>query len=165
MPVPPTPRAGKPEYVVDLQGAYGPPSQDGFGSAVFSEPIDGDARLEQVALDRYKYFVGDLWDRYGEAAWLATWKEVYTRPAGARVDIVAELRAIRNPDAALSVAMILDNIQGAEQARAALSAAYDDPTVTELRVFNLGDGDAMSGLAVAGRRNNGSAVLLIFLMD
>jgi hypothetical protein len=62
--------------------------------------------------------------------------------------------------------MILDNIEGAAQARAALAAAYDDPAVTELRVFNLGDGEAMSGLLVAGRRQaTGEATFLVFLMD
>ena len=35
--------------------------------------------------------------------------------------------------------------------RAALAVAFDDPGVTELRVFDLGDGEAMSGLLVAGR--------------
>ena len=65
-----------------------------------------------------------------------------------------------------SVPMILENIDGAEQARAALAAAYDDPAVTELRVFNLGDGEAMSGLLVAGRRGaTGEATFLVFLMD
>ena len=62
--------------------------------------------------------------------------------------------------------MLLENVDGAEQARAALAAAYDDPAVTELRVFNLGDGGAMSGLLVAGRRTaTGEAAFLVFLMD
>ena len=54
----------------------------------------------------------------------------------------------------------------AEAARAALSAAFDDPKVSELRVFNLGDGEAMSGLLVAGRRGaSGESTFLVFLMD
>lgn len=63
-----------------------------------------------------------------------------------------ELRAIHDPDERVSVPMILDEIEGADQARAALSAVYDDPTITELRVFDLGDGEAMSGILVVGRR-------------
>ena len=51
-------------------------------------------------------------------------------------------------------------------ARAALAAAYDDPAVTDLRVYNLGDGGAMSGLLVAGyRKGTGEATFLVFLMD
>jgi hypothetical protein len=40
--------------------------------------------------------------------------------------------------------MILDNINDAGEARAALSAAFDDPAVTELRVFNLGAGEPVT---------------------
>ena len=51
-------------------------------------------------------------------------------------------------------------------AGAALSTAFDDPAVTELRAFNLGDGGAMSGLLVAGRRSpGGESTFLVFLMD
>lgn len=50
--------------------------------------------------------------------------------------------------------------------RSALSAAYDDPAVTELCVFNLGDGEAMSGLLIAGRRGaSGESTYLVFLLD
>jgi hypothetical protein len=138
-----TPAAGKPAYVTALEAAYGAPSQAGFGSAVFYEQIKAGADLSQAALAKYKYFTGELWERYGEDAWTGLWKEVYARPAGAKPDIVAELRGISDPDASLSAPMILDVVQDAEKAKAALAAAYDDPAVTELRVFNLGDGSAM----------------------
>jgi hypothetical protein len=79
---------------------------------------------------------------------------------------VAELRGIQDADAALSVPMILDNIEGAEKARLALSSVYDDPKMTDLRVYNLGDGGAMSGLLIAGRHvGSGEAVFLVFLLD
>lgn len=156
----------KPVYVIDLEAAYGASSQAGFGSAVFYAPMNADTKLAQMALAQYKYFVGALWERYGEGAWLGPWKEVYSRPSDAAHDIVAELRAIGDADAALSVPMILDNIDNAEKARIALSAAYDDPAVSEVRVFNLGDGAALSGILVAGRRAaTDAALLLIFLLD
>jgi len=160
------PAAGEPAYVTTLEAAYGAPSQAGFGSAVFTEQLKASDELEKAALAKYKYFTGDLWERWGEDAWMGPWKEVYTRPTGAKADIVAELRGIADPDAANSVPMILDNIEGADKARAALAAAYDDPAVTELRVFNLGDGGAMSGILVAGRRGaTGEATFLVFLLD
>ena len=156
----------KPKYVTALEAAYGAPSQAGFGSAVFYEPIEAGDDLSQAALAKYKYFTGELWERWGEDAWMGPWKEVYARPTGAKADIVAELRGIADPDAANSAPMILENIEGAEEARAALAAAYDDPAVTELRVFNLGDGGAMSGILVAGRRGaTGEATFLVFLLD
>lgn len=160
------PAAGKPAYVTALEAAYGTPSQAGFGSAVFYEPMVAGDDLTEAALAKYKYFVGELWERYGEEAWMGPWKEVYARPAGARPDIVAELRGIADPAAQNSVPMILENIDGADKARAALAAAYDDPAVTELRVFNLGDGGAMSGLLVAGyRKEINEATFLVFLLD
>jgi hypothetical protein len=156
----------QPQYVTDLEAAYGAPSQAGFGSTVFHEMLKDGDDLAQVALAKYKYFTGELWERWGEAAWMGPWKEVYVRPAGAKPDIVAELRGIQDADAALSAPMILDSVQDAEQARAALAAAYDDPAVTELRAFNLGDGGAMSGILVAGRRGEmGEATFLVFLLD
>lgn len=161
------PAAGqKPAYVTALEAAYGAPSQAGFGSAVFHEPIGANDSLTDAALAKYKVFTGELWERWGEAAWMGPWKEVYVRPTGAKPDIVAELRGIQDADAAISAPMILDSVQDAETARAALAAAFDDPAVTELRVFNLGDGGAMSGILVASRRGAaGEATFLVFLLD
>jgi hypothetical protein len=160
------PEQAKSESLVNLEAAYGAPSQTGFGSAVFQEQLDAAGDLRQMALEKYRYFVGDLWERYGEDAWMGPWKEVYRREAGAAGDIVTELHGIQDPDAARSVPMILEGMEGADKARAALAAVYDDPAMTELRVFNLGDGGAMSGLLVAGRRAAmGDATFLVFLMD
>jgi hypothetical protein len=160
-----TQSTAKPAYVTDLEAAYGAPSQAGFGSAVFYEP---DARIGDLpawALEKYKFFTGDLWERYGAEAWLGPWRQVYWRPYGVAPDIVAELRSIDDADAALSVEMILDNIENPDAARAALAGVFDDPAVNELVVFNIGDGGAMSGVVVAGRRTTGAATILVFLMD
>ncbi len=79
---------------------------------------------------------------------------------------MAELHGLTDLDAAISAPMILDVVEDADAARAALAAAYDDPAVTEMRVFNLGDGEAMSGLLVASRRQGaGEVTFLVFLLD
>lgn len=162
----PKPGTEKPECVTALEAAYGAPSQAGLGSAVFFEPLKEGDDLEKAALAKYKYFTGELWERWGEEAWMGPWKEVFARKAGAKPDIVAELRGIADPDAQNSVPMILENIEGADKARAALAAAFDDPAVTELRVFNLGDGSAMSGILVAAQRSaTDDATFLVFLLD
>ena len=155
----------KPLYVTDLEVAYGAPSQAGFGSAVFFEKVDASGDLEEAALAKYRYFVGELWERWGEDAWMGPWKQVYVREASAKADIIAELKGIDDIDARGSVPMILEVVQNADAARKALSAAYDDPAVTELRVLNLGDGEAMSGVLVAGKRESGESTFLVFLMD
>lgn len=163
---PPKPGAPKPDYVTNLEAAYGAPSQAGFGSAVFYMQMSAGDELSKAALAAYRYFVGELWERWGEDAWMGPWKEVYARKAGAKPDIVAELRGITDVDARNSATMILDVVQDAGAGRAALAAAFDDPAVTELRVFNLGDGGAMSGILVAGRRAaTGEATFLVFLLD
>jgi len=106
----------KPNYVTDLEAAYGAASQAGFGSAVFYEQLKSADDLEKMALEKYRYFVGELWERYGQDAWMGSWKEVYARKSGVQQDIVAELRGIQDPEAMISVPMILDNLEGAEKA-------------------------------------------------
>ena len=154
-----------PIYVGALKKVYGPPSQAGFGSAVFFEPLAPDADLEQSALQYYRYFVGDLWDRFGEAAWMEPWKQVYTRPPGKKADIVAEMGAIADPTAKLSIPLLLEPGKDSERAQNALSTVYDDASVIELSLYTLGDGAALSGLLIAGRRQNGEATFLVFLLD
>ena len=161
---PPQPRAAA--DMARLMAVYGPPSQAAFGSAVFHQALASGDTLEQAALGRYQYFVGELWERWGEDAWMGPWQEVYARPAGARPDIVAELRAIDDANARLSVPMILDVVQDNVEGQAALAAVFDDPAVTELRVFTIGDGAAMSGLLIAAARAvTGDGVFLVFLLD
>ena len=159
------PKLNKPQYVTALEAAYGAPSQAGFGSAVFYEHINQTEKIEEAALHKYRYFVGELWERYGEDAWMSAWKQVYARPAGLKHDIVTELRGIADPGVSGSVEMVLDVVENAQTAVKALSVAYDDQQVVELRVYNLGDGAAMSGLMIAGRRSSGEALFLVFLYD
>ena len=98
---------------------------------------------------------------------MGPWRQVYTRPAGGERDIVAELRALDDLAAAQSASMILDGVDNAEQARGRrLRGAFDDPAVSEVAVFTLGDGEAMSGILVAGRRAaTDEAIFLVFLLD
>jgi len=51
---------------------------------------------------------------------MSGWKKVYDRPSGAKVDIVAELKSIKDDDAGNSIPMILDNISEPAGGRAAL---------------------------------------------
>ena len=120
------------EVVVNLQALYGPPSQAGFGSAVFCDRVERAEDLEAAALKHYRYFLGKAWEQFGEEAWMEPWQRVYQRPAADRRDIVTELRRITDPQARSSVTMILDAIDNAEAGRQALSAVYDDAEVDTL---------------------------------
>ena len=155
----------KPSYVTTLEKIYGAPSQNGFGSAVFFEKSKPAGNLEKMALEKYEYFVGKLWEQYGKDAWMGPWKQVYTRAAGVKPAIVAELRSIKGSDAQMQVGMILDVPNEPTVAEKALSAAYDAADVVDLRVYLIGDGGAMSGLLLAGQRKNGDTTFLVFLLD
>lgn len=96
---------------------------------------------------------------------MSAWKLVYTRPSNFKPDIVAELKNITDFEASQSVPMILDVVQDADQARVNLALAYDHKDVVDLSVYNLGDGGAMLGLSVVGRRKNGETTFLLFLYD
>ena len=157
----------KPDYVTALEAVYGPPSQAGFGSAVFYELLPAGSDLTATALAHYRFFVGPLWERFGEDAWLTPWQAVYTRPPEAERSIEAELRAVPDRAAALSASMLLEN---GDEATTALTVAYDDLAVTDLVVYNVGDGAAISGVLIAGRREGSDAataeaVFLILLLD
>ena len=61
--------------------------------------------------------------------------------------------------------LVIEVMDDAQAAKKALAGAYDDPQVADLRIYNIGDGEAMSGLLVAGLRQNGEATFLVALMD
>lgn len=151
--------------VSTLQVIYGQPSQAGFGSAVFHEVIEPGSDLEAIARRYYQHFVGKLWEQFGADAWMSVWREIYIRPNEIQSDIVAELKAIADPAAANYVPILLladtDDHARAEQA---LADVFDDPQVSDLQVYEIGDGAAMSGLLLAGYRPN-TLTILISLLD
>jgi hypothetical protein len=152
--------------VTVLQSIYGAPSQAGFGSAVFDQLIEPGTNLEPIALRYYQHFVGKLWEQFGEAAWMSTWKQVYVRPTGIQPDIVAELKAIGDRDTAQFVPMLLlTETDDEDKAQQALATVFNDLQVTDLRVYTIGDGAAMSGLLLAGSRTTGETTILVSLLD
>lgn len=149
-----------------LQSIYGAPSQAGFGSAVFDERIEPGTDLDAIARRYYQHFVGPLWEQYGEAAWMSTWKQVYGRPTGIQPDVVAELRAIDDPTAANYIPiLLLDETDEQDRAQQALATVFNHPQVTDLRVYAIGDGAAMSGLLLAGCRTTSETTILVSLLD
>lgn len=91
---------------------------------------------------------------------------MYVRPSEIQLDVVAELRAIANPAAAQFVPILLlaDSDEHA-QAQQALAAVFNDPQLTDLRVYTIGDGAAMSGLLLLGGQPTGETTILISLLD
>ena len=154
-----------PSYVLELQHYYGPPSAVGMGSAVFYEASMPE-QIEAQAIAKYRYFAGDLWEQIGEKAWMEPWKRVYQRSAPGS-GILSELRnSIEDPDASLSASLIVDNIDDPTQAHLALAKAFDDPDVSRLDIYRLGDGEQMNGVLIAAYRAKSSdATFLVSLTD
>jgi hypothetical protein len=153
------------DRAASLQAVFGPPSQTGFGSAVFAERVDRPQDLKAAATRCYRLFLGKQWSEAGESVWMAPWQRVYARPPGLRPDIVAELRGIRNPAAHASISLLLDGHDKPDAAQHALSAVYDDAGMEIVQVYTLSDGAALSGVLIAGRARDGATILLVFLMD
>lgn len=155
-----------PLYYTDLVTLYGAPSQAGFGSAVFYDQTEPGSDLEQIALHYYQHFVSPLWEQFGGDAWMSAWKLVYNRPAKMPPDVVAEVKGISDRSVAQFVPiLLLDDTDNSDPARQALAAAYDDPLVTAVSVYAIGDGAAMSGLLLAGSRTTGEVTILVSLLD
>lgn len=149
----------------DLIALYGAPSQAGFGSAGFYESTQPDADLDQIALRYYQYFIGDLWEQFGEAAWMSAWKPLYTRPLDTKSGIVVELKAIATPEIVSLVPLFLHSEDSQEQTQKALSAVFDASDIRNLTIYAIGDGEAMSGVLVAGGSQMGDVTIVILLLD
>ena len=156
----------KPEFVARLEEVYGSPNQNAFGSAVFFDPAanpPSDSILDETALARYRFFCGKTWEQFGEENWLNTWKTVYVRRWNAQADIVSELTMIKDSDARQSASMLLDT-NSLPNCHEVLAQAFDIEAISDLKVFKIGDGQAMSGVLIAGQYPDG-VLSLVFLMD
>jgi hypothetical protein len=51
------------------------------------------------------------------------------------------------------------------RAQQALATVFNHPQVTNLSVYAIGDGSAMSGLLLAGSRTSGETTILVSLLD
>lgn len=135
---------------------------------MFYDLIEPGSDLELIALQYYQHFVGNLWEQFGADAWMTTWKQVYSRSSGVTPNIIAELKAIDDQAAAQFIPMLLlDETEHGNKAQEALAAAYNDPQVTDLRTYTIGDGAAMSGLLLVGCRPTGeiTITILVLLLD
>lgn len=159
------PIADKPSLVAELEKVFGGPSQAAFGTSVFFEPAaEPHADLDQQALAKYKYFVGENWDRFGADNWLGTWSLVSQRQPGEKPDFLGELSRISDAAARLSASTMVDCHEDPSRAKEALVKAFDDGSVKDLRVYRIGDGEAMSGVLIGAVYPEGAA-FLVFLMD
>jgi hypothetical protein len=162
---PPAPAsAPQADAVPALIAVYGPVDSPGLGSAVFQQDALAAKSLEEAALAQYRQFVGASWEKR-EANWRAGFRELYRRPPGDTRGIAAELRAIKEPALRSVVTAMIDDMEDAAAARAALAAVFDSPAVADLQLYALGDGEQFAGVEVAARYAGDRGVFLVLLLD
>ena len=154
----------KPSFVTDLEITFGPPSQQAFGSSVFYNPQNM-PNLEEEAMLHYRYFLGDTWEKLGEANWLSTWGVVYERNLSSPPDIIQELKTIPDRGVRMSAGLLLENQEDAAAAQTALRGAFDQSAIRELKIYRIGDGAAMSGLLIVANIHEKGCLSLILLLD
>ena len=150
--------------VEPLVAVYGPAASSGLGSAVFTAQGVSPDTLEDAALARYREFVGGSWEERS-TAWRSAFGEIYRRGDGDAQGICAELHALQPPALRGVVQAMVDDMEDPGAARAALAAVFDDEAVRDLRLYALGDGEAMAGVAVAALDAAGDAAFLVMLLD
>lgn len=147
-----------------LIAVYGSAATRGIGSAVFTAEGATTATLEAQALERYRTFVGDGWNKRMRA-WRGSFKELYRRASADKGAIDRELHAIKESELRGVVAAMIDDMESPATARAALAGAFDRPDVRELRLYSLGDGEQIAGVQVAAMYEGGNSVFLVMLLD
>ena len=160
-------QSSRPAYLIALEEQYGGPKSEGSGSAVFFLQVVPDMDMERLAKAAYQHFLGWLWERRGEAMF-AEWGEVWRRQADStapRGTILDGLSQSGNFFVEMQVEQLIYNHDSPDEAQAAISLAFDDPSVTDARAYYLGDGEMWTGVLLGGQRSNGDTTFLIYLSD
>ncbi|MCC5896539.1 MAG: hypothetical protein JJU32_01300 [Phormidium sp. BM_Day4_Bin.17] len=155
-----------PQYVSDLIALYGQDYGNLLGSAVFYDILDPDADLEQVALRHQRDFVGPKWFTSKQEDWLGGWILLYRRPIGQVSNIVKEFEAVYDIYEKI-LENFLEPLNSGDHSIACqkLAIAFDDPDVTDLRIYEMHDQDILTGRLVIGRRSNGETTTLVIVCD
>lgn len=160
----------RPAWVQELEQAFGGPSRAAFGTAVFFELLSDDmagpdrGALEERALAWYQFFCGKTWEKFGPDNWWGTWRSVYVRDPNS-APVIEELANLENRQVRRSGLTMLEGHEDPPSAKRALEQAFDDSAIEELQIFRIGDGGAMSGILIAGRRAGGESAFVAFLLD
>ncbi|MFN7772653.1 MAG: hypothetical protein ACK5R1_07805 [Planctomycetota bacterium] len=96
---------------------------------------------------------------------MSSWQELYHRSLGATAEIVGEFRSIKVQPFRFCAAIFSGENEDNDAVNQLLSTTFDSEGVKELRIFSLGDGEAMSGLLIAAEIANLGRLFLTFLMD
>jgi len=152
------------DAIAALIAVYGPAASTGLGSAVFQQDAIAAESLERPPWPSIASSSAATWEAR-EAEWRAGFREIYRRPHGETRGIDVELHALKEPALRGVVTAMIDDLEDPAGARAALAAAFDGPTVADLRLYALGDGGQLAGVEVAARLADDRGLFLVLLLD
>jgi hypothetical protein len=141
-----------------LQALLGPCGPVGMGDALCREPLPAAASLDEWARAKYLVLANKNWEVFDPEAWLAPFREVHRRPRDSPGEIVEELLALHGDNIELVIENFLTNREDAAELKEALAGVFDGPTMAEVAVYAIGDGEALNGVLIVGRHRTGDEV-------
>jgi hypothetical protein len=153
------------DIIESLESKFGKPNSNGFGSSVFYELSRDEMKLDDIALEDYKLFMGDKWTDNSPIDWMGGWQKLYDRQTNGTGNIIDILNSFHTPDVHVHVPLLLEGPQNATETHQPLMDAFNHPDIDNVGIYKVGDGDALGGLMVTAKYNNGEACTVITLMD
>lgn len=151
------------ERLVDV---FGGESQSTLGSAVFRSPdVLPTSELESFSFSSYKSFVGKSWQAFGEENWSKPWLLLFERPQEANRNLLQEIASVNDPATALAGSQLTENHDSPTEAIESLKAVFDSDSIQELRIYRVGDSEAITGILIAALTKDNQPIVLLFLMD
>ena len=153
--------------ITKLEQMFGGVSHDGAGSSVYRITKEDAAIIDTVAWLHFKQYLGPKYTDASAAQWKKGWEKVYVRKVhpDSSHNINTELSRHKDPRVKVSVPLLLEFVEPVVKARQALAGAYNRKDMKELAIFVIGDGEAYSGLLIAGRYKDGTGCTLIAMAD
>lgn len=153
------------EIIEALESKFGKPNNNGFGSSVFYEISREEMNLDDIALEDYKLFMGDKWTENSTIDWMGGWQKIYDRQTDGEGNIIDKIKSITDPGARTSIPLLLEGAENATETHQPLMDAFNHTDIENVGIYKVGDGDALAGLMVTAKYNNGEACTVITLMD
>ncbi|MGB4772718.1 MAG: hypothetical protein WBP58_14730 [Chitinophagaceae bacterium] len=153
--------------IVRLEQLFGGVSHDGAGSSVYRIGTEDERSIDSIAWGHFTEYLGSKYSPESASRWKKGWGKVYVRkvhPDSSR-NINTELNMHKDPRVRSSVPLLLEFVEPVVKARQALAAVYNRKDIKELSIYVIGDGEAYSGLLIAGRYKDGTGCTLIAMAD
>jgi hypothetical protein len=153
--------------IFKLEEMFGGVSHDGAGSSVYRITKEDKGIIDSIAWGQFKQYLGSKYTDATASQWKRGWEKVYVRnlKTDSSQNINTELSRHKDSRVKSSVPLLLEFVQPVVKARQALGGVYNRKDIKELAIFIVGDGEAYSGLIIAGRYKDETGCTLIAMAD